>query len=59
MDWVAVRSCVWFADSLRWGETGLVHRISLGDWLEHPVFRYSIMGWPNGVMRTMAMYWIG
>jgi hypothetical protein len=29
-----------------------VHCFSLGDWWEHPVCRYSITGWPIGVMRT-------
>jgi hypothetical protein len=55
----AVRSCVSFADTLRWGETSLAHRIRLGDWWERPVCRYSITGQPNGVMRTMAAGWTG
>jgi hypothetical protein len=45
--------------SLHWGETGLVHRIGLDDWWEHPVCQYGIMGWPNGVVRTLAADWIG
>jgi hypothetical protein len=56
---IAVRSFVWFADSLRWGKIGLVHCISLGDWWERPVCQYSITGRPNGVMRTMATGWTG
>jgi hypothetical protein len=59
MAWIAVRSCIWFADSLRWGETSLVHRICLGDLWERLVCWYNIMGWPNEVMRTMAAGWTG
>jgi hypothetical protein len=56
---IAVHSFVWFTDSLFSGETSLVDRIGLGGWWERPVCRYSITGWPNGVMRTMAAGWTG
>jgi hypothetical protein len=56
---IVVCSCIWFADSLPWGETGSVHRICLGDWWECPVCQYGITGWPNGVRRTMATGWTG
>jgi hypothetical protein len=59
MTQIAMHSCFWYADSLRRGDTSFVHRIGLGDWWECPVCRYSIMGWPNGVIRTMAVGWTG
>jgi hypothetical protein len=36
-----------------------VHHFGLGDRWELPICRYSIMGWPIGVMRTTATGWTG
>jgi hypothetical protein len=36
-----------------------VHHFGLGDWWEHHVCRYSITGWPIGVMRTTTAGWTG